>query len=128
MTTMTLFVEWIGPIWQPGVVAHHQEALKIGDGPFQTHFDDPRDADEIESWISTHSGDFSGITMWTGTLIEERSDASTVSTDTTRFWDRCTTTTKQVFAKDVKVLTDEEQIEWDDAITNIYSETMDDGL
>lgn len=126
MSTQTLYVEWIGPIWQPGITTYKEEILKIGDGPFQTSFDDPRDPDEIESWISTHSGDFSGIDMWRATLIEERSDAKTVPTSILDdSWDRVTASTKKVFAKDVKALTEAEQLLWDETMVQVFNSGED---
>lgn len=89
MITRTLDIDVLGELRTGG---HASAALHvtIGDQPFQEHFDDPTNIDEVWSYVNTHTDDFAEVyainTVYTevGTVVTPVQEAGNQRTWETR--------------------------------------------
>jgi hypothetical protein len=88
----TLSIDIVGELWMPGCVASTRLDLTLGDGPFQEHFDNPTDPDEVWQYVDTHSGDFSRIIG----IDAEYCEASTTIVDEQRSDDQVYTEARTI--------------------------------
>lgn len=109
----TLSIAILGKLWMPQVDASTTLNVMIGDDPFQAHFDDPTNLDDVMAYVDRNSGDFSQIIAVDVTYRE----SSTTLVSVQEAGDQTYTETR-IIAREIRLATfsEEEEVRYMDTL------------